>query len=72
MRHWENKRSLVCGSVMVMVIVSMHSWMIVSCWLKYSRAKEGEPTGDPRRRNPVVSSSDRGGPVVSMLFGFVD
>ena len=72
MRHWENKRSLVCGSVMAMVIVSMHSWTIVSCWLKYSRAKEGEPTGDPRRRNPVVSSSGSGGPVGSMLFGFVE
>ena len=57
---------------MAMVIVSMHSWMIVSCWLKYSRAKDGEPTGDPRRRNPVMSSSGRGGPVGSMLFGFVD
>ena len=28
--------------------------------------------GDPRRRNPSVSSTGRGGPLASMLLGFVE
>ncbi len=57
---------------MAVIIVAMQSWTTVSCWLKYWRAKDGEPTGEPRRRKPEVSSSGRGGPVGSSTFGFVE
>ena len=56
MRHCEKSRSLVCWSVMVVDMVVMHVWMSTSWVLKYSLAKAGEPTGEPRRRKPVVSS----------------
>ena len=34
--------------------------------------KAGEPTGDPRRRKPMVSLAGRGGPRTSMSFGLVE
>ena len=39
-------------------MVVMHDCISTNCVLKYSRAKAGEPTGEPRRRK---SSSDFGG-----------
>jgi hypothetical protein len=55
-----------------MDIVVMHVWMSISWVLKYSLVKAGEPTGEPRRRKPVVSSAGRGGPVISTSFGLVE
>ena len=40
--------------------------------LKYSLANAGEPTGEPRRRKPVVSSAGRGGPSILTSFGLVE
>ena len=40
--------------------------------LKYSLANAGEPTGEPRRRKPVVSSAGRGGPSISTSLGLVE
>jgi hypothetical protein len=53
-------------------MIAIHFWISASWVLKYSRAKAGEPTGDPRRRKPVVSSTGRGGPRTSMSFGLVE
>ena len=50
----------------------MHDCISTNCVLKYSRAKAGEPTGDPRRRKPVVISAGSGGPRISMLFDLVE
>jgi hypothetical protein len=55
-----------------MDIVVMHVWMSISWVFKYSLAKAGEPTGEPRRRKPVVSSAGRGGPIISTSFGLVE
>ena len=74
MRHCEKSRSFVCWSVIAMDIVVMHVWMSIS-WvlmLKYSLAKAGEPTGEPRRQKPVVSSAGRGGPIILTSFGLVE
>jgi len=38
-------------------MVVMHDCISTNCVLKYSRAKAGEPTGEPRRRKPVVISA---------------
>ena len=40
--------------------------------LKYSLAKADEPTGEPRRQKPVVSSAGTGGPSITMSFGLVE
>ena len=56
MRHCEKSSSFVCQSVIAMDIVVMHVWMSISWLLKYSLAKAGEPTGEPRRRL-VISTS---------------
>ena len=53
-------------------MVVMHDCISTNCVLKYSRAKAGEPTGEPRRRKPVVISAGSGGPRISMLFDFVE
>jgi len=50
----------------------MFTWMSTSWVLNYSRAKVGEPTGEPRRRKPVVSSAGSGGPRISMSFCWVE
>ena len=50
----------------------MHDCISTNCVLKYSRAKAGEPTGDPRRRKPVVISAGSGGPRISMSFDLVE
>jgi len=55
-----------------MDIVVMHVWMSISWVLKCSLAKAGEPTGEPRRQKPVVSSSGRGGPIILTSFGQVE
>ena len=68
MRHCEKSRSLVCQSVMVVDMVVMHVWMSIIWVLTYSLVKAGEPTGEPRRRKPVVSSVESGGPRISMSF----
>jgi hypothetical protein len=62
----------VCRSVIAMDIVVMHVWMSISWVLKYSLAKAGEPTGEPMRRKPVVSSAGRGGPIILTSFGLVE
>ncbi len=72
MRHWANRRNFVCGSVIFVDISLMVSWTVVNCVSKYSLEKSGEPMGDPRRQNPVVSSTGRGGPLVLILLGFVE
>ena len=71
MRHCKKRRSLVCWSVMAVDMVVMHVWMSISWVLKYSLAKAGEPTGEPRRRKPVVSSAGSGGPRILISFGLV-
>ena len=71
MRHCKKSGSLVCGSVMAVDMVVMHVCMSTSWVLKYSRAKAGEPIGEPRRRKSVVSAVGRGGPKISMLFALV-
>ena len=70
MRHCEKSRSFVCRSVIAVDMVDV--WMSISWVLKYSLAKAGEPTGEPRRRKPVVSSAGRGGPSISTSFGLVE
>ena len=55
---------------MVVDMVVMHVWMSRSWVLKYSKA--GEPTGEPRRRKPVVSSAGSEGPRISMSFCWVE
>jgi len=72
MMHCEKSRSLVCRSVMAVDMVVMHVWMSISWVLKDSLAKAGDPTGEPRRRKPVVSLAGSGGPMISILFGLVD
>jgi len=47
-------------------------WMSTSWVLKYSRAKAGEPMGEPRRQKPVVSLSGSDGPRILMLFALVE
>ena len=47
-------------------------WISTSWVLKYSWANAGDPMGEPRRRNPVASSSGRGGPRISMSFGLME
>jgi hypothetical protein len=72
MRHWEKSWSLLCRSVIAVDMMAMQFW-ISACWvLKYSRVKAGEPTGDPSRRNLMVSLAGRGGPRTSMSFGLVE
>ena len=50
----------------------MFTWMSTSWVLNYSRAKVGEPTGEPRRRKPVVSSAGSEGPRILMSFVLVE
>ncbi len=52
--------------------MAIQFWISASWVLKYSREKAEEPTGDPRRWKPVVSSAGRGGPRTSMPFGLVE
>ena len=72
MRHCEKSRSFVCRSVMAVDMVVMHDCISINCVLKYSLAKAGEPTGEPRRRKPVVISAGSGGPRISMSFDLVE
>ena len=53
-------------------MVVMHDCISTNCVLKYSRAKAGEPTGEPRRRKPLVISAGSGGPRISMSFDLVE
>jgi hypothetical protein len=53
-------------------MVVMHVWMSSSWVLKYSLVKAGEPTGEPRRRKPVVSSAGSEGPRILMSFVLVE
>ncbi len=62
----------MCRSVMAVDMVVVHVWMSISWVLKYSLVKAGEPTGEPRRRKPVVSSAGSGGPRISISFGLVE
>ncbi len=65
-------RSLVCWSVMAVDMLVIHDCMSTSCVLKYSCAKAGESTGEPRRRKPVATSVGSGGPRISMSFVLVE
>jgi hypothetical protein len=65
-------RSLVCGLVIAVDMIAIQFWISASWVMKYSWAKAGEPTGDPRRRKPVVSLAGRGEPRTSMSFGLVE
>ena len=57
---------------MAVDMVVMHDCISTNCVLKYSRAKAGEPTGEPRRRKPVVISAGSGGPRISISFVLVE
>ena len=72
MRHWENRRSWVCSSVMEVVRDDIFSFTFVMQEEKKVVAKEAEPTGWPRSRNPVVSSTGRGGADLSVGCGRVE
>ena len=72
MRHWEKSLSLVFWLVIAVDKMAMQFWISTSWVLKYSWAKAGDPTGDPRRRNSVVSLARRGGPRISMSFSLVE
>jgi len=72
MRHWENRRSWVCSSVMELVRDDMFSFTFAMQDEKKVVAKEAEPTGWPRSRNPVVSSTGRGGADLSVGCGRVE
>jgi len=67
MRHCEKSRSFVCRSVMAVDMVVMHDCISINCVLKYSLAKAREPTGESRRRKPVVISAGCGGPRILMF-----
>ena len=60
MRHCKKRRSLVCGSVMAAERRVMLVWTLLSLSMKNSR-NVGDPTGEPSRRKPVVSSAGIGG-----------
>jgi hypothetical protein len=72
MRHWENRRSWVCSSVMDVARDDMFSFTFEMQEVKKVVVKESEPTGWPRSRNPVVSSTGRGGADVSVGCGRVE
>ncbi len=57
-RHEENMRSLVCGSDIDVDSVSTHFLTVVHL-AKKEEAKDADPTGCPRRRKPLVSSTGR-------------
>ena len=72
MRHWEKRRSWVCSSVMEAVRDEMLVFTVETQEEKKVVAKEAEPTGCPRRRKPVVSSTGRGGIDLSVGCGRVE
>ena len=47
-------------------------WMSTSWVFNFSRAKVGEPMGEPRRQKPLVSSAGSEGPRISMSFCWVE
>jgi len=61
MRHWENRQSWVCSSVMEVVRDDIFSFTFEMQEEKKVVVKEADPTGWPRSRKPVVSSTGRGG-----------
>ncbi len=63
-----NRQSLVCGLVMAVDSSVIQFWTSLSWSLKKSRANVGDPTGEPRRQKPVVSSAGIGGAEGSDLF----
>ena len=56
-RHEENMRSLVCGSDIDVDSVSTHFLTVSVHLAKKEEAKDADPTGCPRRRKPLVSST---------------
>ncbi len=52
-------------------MVVMHDCISINCVLKYSLAKAEEPTGEPRRRKPVVISAGSGG-TRTLMFDLVE
>ena len=72
MRHWENRRSCVCSSVMEVVSDDIFSFTFEMQEEKKVVAKEAEPTGWPRSRKPVVSSTGRGRADLSVGCGRVE
>ncbi len=58
-RHEENMRSLVCGSDIDVDSVSTHVLTVSVHLAKKEEAKDAKPTGCPRRRKPLVSSTGR-------------
>ena len=72
MRHWENRRSWVCSSVMEVVRDDIFSFTFEMQEEKKVVAKEGEPTGGPRSWKPVVSLTGRGGADLSVGCGRVE
>ncbi len=55
MMHWEKSLSFVCWSSIEVFSDVIHSLMLVMGAEKNVAAKSDEPTGCPRRWNPVVS-----------------
>jgi hypothetical protein len=72
MRHCEKRRSWVCSSVMEVVSDEMLACTVEMQEEKKVVAKEAEPTGWPRRRKPVVSSTGIGGADLSVGCGRVE
>ncbi len=60
-RHCEKSRSLVCSSVMEFDMETRYSLTLLTCEVKNSVAKPGDPTGWPRSRKPVVSLTGMAG-----------
>ena len=68
-RHCEKRH---CSSVMEVVSFAMLSFTFETHEEKKVVAKEADPTGCPRRRKPVVSSTGRGGADLSVGCGRVE
>ena len=62
---------LVCGSLIALCMLSVCCWISLSFSLMNSVTKVCDPTGNPRRRNPCVSSTGIGCGG-SVLFGLLE
>ena len=72
MRHWENRRSWVCSSVIEVVRDDIFSFTFSMQEEEKVVAKEAELTGWPRSRKLAVSLTGRGGVDLSVGCGRVE